>query len=535
MRGLFVASEMRMGLRQLLWQQRVRAFASGSVEAAPLARLEAARLSFPGAVSCTDPLDLIVHPPSAGGLALLGCNGGGKTLVARAIAHHDGESNDWVREGQLLRRTGWSPAATSSVSFESHEELLEEGGSVYQALCTRAHLSKAAKFLIVRFGLYQLLYRPITAISTGEIRKVLLARALASRPSLLVLDNAFDGLDVDARRKLADLISTTLRGFTPWSLVQGVDSSAVAHTQVLLITQRAEELVDEIRTVSFVNPRTVDGSRDTGAALGGLRTVARARGEPAAVLMTAALGANHDGSDAHACRAGALPTAAEVAAALGDGSSADTPADTPLVEARGLRVVRDEAVLLAGLDWTVRRGEHWLIAGGNGAGKSTLSKLLARADAEALGADGRLSVLGSRLHAARAPYSGGGVSGLPVREGISWVSTELHLSMSRSSLFAWQVLEGTGGKDAPLEHGQRAEQAAVHVARWLGLEETLLSRRFDELSQGGLTRRMSHARLPQTRPRPELTGCPCHRPVCRRAETSATRHGASEASSDPRA
>ena len=200
----------------------------------PLMLLSAAVVGFPGEAATTSALDFAVMPAVAGGHALLGRTGHGKTLLAQALAHgeppplpkHQAADHDsWLREGQFERRGVWSAQAVSQVSFESHERLLDEGGTVYQALCTRAHLSAAAKFLIVRFGLYHLLYRPVSAISTGEIRKVLLARALSTRPRLLILDNAFDGLDVDSRRALAELISTTLRGFSPL-LVQGVDSSA---------------------------------------------------------------------------------------------------------------------------------------------------------------------------------------------------------------------------------------------------------------------------------------------------------------------
>jgi len=194
-----------------------------------LAALQAASFGFPGSPSLTAPIDLTIHAASSGGHALLGRNGFGKTLLAQALA----DSNDaWLRGGAVSRREGWTPRSLSLVSFESHEAILADGGTVYQALSTRAHLSAAAKFLIVRFGLYDLLYRPVTALSTGEIRKVLLARALASRPSLLVLDNAFDGLDMPSRSMLAELISMTLKGFSP-ILVQGVDASAPAHTQVL--------------------------------------------------------------------------------------------------------------------------------------------------------------------------------------------------------------------------------------------------------------------------------------------------------------
>ena len=44
----------------------------------------------------------------------------------------------------------------------------------------------------------------------------------------------------------------------------------------------------------------------------------------------------------------------------------------PLLHLHGLRVVRDRTTILDGLDWTVGRGEHWVILGRNGAGKSSL-------------------------------------------------------------------------------------------------------------------------------------------------------------------
>lgn len=43
-----------------------------------------------------------------------------------------------------------------------------------------------------------------------------------------------------------------------------------------------------------------------------------------------------------------------------------------MLDLRALRVVRGRTTILAGLDWTLRRGEHWVILGPNGAGKSSL-------------------------------------------------------------------------------------------------------------------------------------------------------------------
>ena len=84
--------------------------------------------------------------------------------------------------------------------------------------------------------------------SSGTRRSAV--KALA-RSQLLALVNASDGLDVPSRETLKELISHTLLGFGQL-LVQGVDASATARTQVLLLTHREEEIVPEVATVSWL-------------------------------------------------------------------------------------------------------------------------------------------------------------------------------------------------------------------------------------------------------------------------------------------
>ena len=133
---------------------------------APLAALRAAELAHG-----TAKLDLDIADADAGGHALLGRNGSGKSLVGRALC---GDAH--IKSGALDR-----PARTAHVSFEAHEALAKEDVTVYEALGKLQ--TKASKYLAVRFGLHPLLWRPVKAVSTGEIRKVLLARALSARRS----------------------------------------------------------------------------------------------------------------------------------------------------------------------------------------------------------------------------------------------------------------------------------------------------------------------------------------------------------------
>lgn len=70
------------------------------------------------------------------------------------------------------------------------------------------------------------------------------------------------------------------------------------------------------------------------------------------------------------------------------------PTRSPLLDLRGLRIVRGRTTILAGLDWTVRRGEHWVILGPNGAGKSSL---LAALTGYLTPSGGEVEVLGRRF------------------------------------------------------------------------------------------------------------------------------------------
>jgi iron complex transport system ATP-binding protein len=81
-------------------------------------------------------------------------------------------------------------------------------------------------------------------------------------------------------------------------------------------------------------------------------------------------------------------TSARLSAVTGPSQRGD------VVRLRQVAVVRDERALLAGIDWTVGRGERWAVLGPNGSGKTTL---LAVAGARLWPTRGEVEVLGHRL------------------------------------------------------------------------------------------------------------------------------------------
>lgn len=93
----------------------------------------------------------------------------------------------------------------------------------------RAHGGEA----LARVGVAHLADRPVNAMSTGEARRVLIARALVTRPRVLVLDEPTTGLDVVAREAfLSDLRRIARDG-----------------TTLLLITHHLEEILPEVERV----------------------------------------------------------------------------------------------------------------------------------------------------------------------------------------------------------------------------------------------------------------------------------------------
>ena len=456
--------QQRLASRLLLRHSSSAASAAAAVadapsdEIVPLVELHQAVLGYPGKMTTTTrPIDFIIQPASSGGHALIGANASGKSLISNTIASQG--SVEYLRQGHFFTDKPWYSTTVAHVSFESHEEILENGGSVTKAISRGGQLSKAAQFLIVRFGLYHLLHRDVGTLSTGEIRKVMLVRALAERPRLLILDNAFDGLDVPSREKLKELVSRTIQGFRPDILVQAVSARDTAHTQVLLLTHRPEEVVEEIEHISVLKsiPGEIFGDLDSFPrhSMSSHALFEKALGVVGGREETMVEPWNDDNI---------LPSVDDIKA-VWEGSIPETIGN-PLVTAKCLNVRRGDATLLHDLNWQVKAGERWLVAGGNGAGKSTLSRLLAKSE-EGFQTDSLMidtNVEGTLLGEAEG-----------IRPGVGWVSTERHMKASK-------LQQAT--RDILFSNGSTPRAVGLAVAKWMDINENILDQPFYRLSQG---------------------------------------------------
>lgn len=474
--------------------------------------------------------DFAISKPErkGGGHLLLGRNGSGKSLLVDFLTNPDkygdalssSSSSHSLADGENHTASSYD---VTSVSFDSHKQLLEENpdSSVYRILTEDGFggtLSKAAQYLVVRFGLFPLLYRRVSTLSTGEIRKCLIIRALCdgganskhkgdltkqkfrsrqNDPKLVILENAFDGLDADSRLELRSIVSKTIRGLDKSGklLIQQVQASSVRPIQVFMSTHRPEEIMDEISTVSMA---IFD---DEGNHTRRVVTFERPIGMTREKLLNTALeldevhasGSADDSKSVH--QVDAFPSAEEIRAVwLRDNGSKEDLPDTLLsldrVQVQRPRDNVDEpshlrekkmsdssdnlVTLLHEMTWKIEKGQRWIIAGGNGAGKSTLTRFLLQGSGLGSSRDDNDSILGT-YH-------------VDPRTRIGWMSTESHLQMVVGQDENKNESTQTGVWDVLCDGGRIREDIANTFASWIIGDRDRLEQikilQFNQLSQG---------------------------------------------------
>ncbi|MFF7159723.1 ATP-binding cassette domain-containing protein [Streptomyces sp. NPDC008139] len=155
-------------------------------------------------------------------VGLVGPNGSGKSTLLRAVYRSLRPAGGVVRVGgddvwALSARTAARRTAavlqdaTGNTTGLTVTEIVALGRSPHHGLLGRdgADDHRAVEDALDRCGVRPFADREYATLSGGERQRVLLARALAQRPQLLVLDELTNHLDIRARFELLDLIRTT--------------------------------------------------------------------------------------------------------------------------------------------------------------------------------------------------------------------------------------------------------------------------------------------------------------------------------------
>lgn len=372
--------------------------------------------------------------------AVIGPNGSGKSTLVGILT-----DSVPVIKGHTVRTC--PPDAVRSLSFEmvdhlmAREELREdarhfanrqdetttareiiapEAGGKHQAAIDR--IAQALDIL-------HLLDRSFVCLSSGEIRKVLLARALFGRPQLLILDEPYEGLDSAAAENLSQMLPRLMQ----------------SGTSVILVTHQLHRISRHFTDVLCVKSGRV-----------------MALGPREEILVPDILDNLYDHR----------PTEAQITPAAGP--QVATNGNPELICLENTTVAYGEKVVLDRLNWTFREGEHWAVLGPNGSGKSTLVKLVTGDHPQAYA---------NRMRLFGRPR-GTGESIWDIKKQIGLVSSELQLRYRKGT----RVIDviRSGFFDSVGIYRNCSRQQCQTADRWLVTVnlETKREAPFDQLSYG---------------------------------------------------
>jgi iron complex transport system ATP-binding protein len=165
-------------------------------------------------------VDLVVEPGDW--VAIVGPNGAGKTSLLHAVAGLIPAIGDLrvagLDPGQAARRQ-----VARVVALMPQRPVVPEGTTVRElvALGRTPHLRRfgtetaadrdAVERTLDRLELIELAERPALGLSGGELQRVVLGRALAQEPRVLLLDEPTSALDIGHQQGVLDLVDTLRR------------------------------------------------------------------------------------------------------------------------------------------------------------------------------------------------------------------------------------------------------------------------------------------------------------------------------------
>lgn len=321
-------------------------------------------------------------------VAITGLNASGKTLLVNMLTGKSllAGGSAFFHRAEAIRYLPFRDAygtADASYYYQQRWNMGDQGE--LQTVCGSLGLCSDAKLrdeLIQLFDFEHLIDKPLIYLSSGELRKFQLMKALFAQPEVLILDNPYIGLDASTRQSLTALLQRL---------------SEQQKTSLILVTPLMDDIPQFITHVYQMKDK-VCLPRQT-------------RGEYLAQLDMSSFERKNSSEMVEAILQ--LP----VGQAAWPASDWDKDKALPQVvkmDRVGLRY--GQRTILQDLDWEIRAGERWALSGENGAGKSALLSLVCADNPQAYAC--RITLFGRRR--------GSGESIWEIKRHIGYISPEMH-------------------------------------------------------------------------------------------------------------
>lgn len=324
-----------------------------------------------------------------------------------------------------------------SEAYSKADESIGHGLSAEEQQSMVGDMREKRSLLKELFHLDLLEDKYIISLSSGELRKFQLARALGGAPRMLVMDNPFVGLDTEARLQLRDLLKVLISEYG---------------LQVVLVVSRREDVPDFITHVLPVE---------------GCRLLPKQTRDE---YLRSCVDESYAGLSAEAEEwIMHLPEHN-----LGEAGQFYSGHGGEILKFCNVSIRYGERTILKDLNWTVREGERWALSGENGAGKSTLLSLVCADNPQGYAC--HIELFGHER--------GSGESIWEIKRHIGYVSPEMHRAYLRDMKAVSIVASGLHDTVGLYTH-PRQEQLEVCLGwmKVLGISH-LADRSFLKLSSG---------------------------------------------------
>jgi molybdate transport system ATP-binding protein len=356
---------------------------------------------------------------------ILGANNSGKSALAALLANQ-GERLSGQRE--VTSRYAWVSVEQQQALIEAErqkdcadildiipvpttvEEILYEG--LEQPYQDATLLDQ----VLTLFSLSPLLHRPFRALSTGETRKLLLAKALLSKAELLILDEPWDGLDRHATTELARMFELLNQQLT-----------------FVFVLNRLSEVPSYCKQVVLMSAGTIQWQTEVND--------------------------NLDETLSHIQQLRHMQQTELSLPERDEERFAPHPLDAsaPLVKLTQAKVNYGDNVVFQKLDWTIEPNQHWQVTGPNGSGKTCLLNLITGDHPQCYVND--IHVFGFKR--------GSGESIWQIKQYIGYMSNALHLDY-RVNCSLLQVILSGFYDSIGLYHNPTTKQKSL-AQNWLAL------------------------------------------------------------------
>lgn len=275
-------------------------------------------------------------------------------------------------------------------------------------------------------GIEKILDRGLKYMSTGEIRRTLLARALISGKKLLILSDPFAGLDIESRTILLDFINTIQKKHI---------------TNVILAMERWHEIPDAITNVLEIRNKIVSFCGN--------------RNDYENFLCEKNKNLKNQNEEEKKNLSEALEnTFNETKFLQTEKSNSEV-----LIEMNHVNVGWGENKVLVDLNWKLYKNEHWLIRGPNGSGKTTFLELITGDNKQVYANDVHLFGI----------KRGSGESIWDIKKQLGIVSYQLHVEYRMLGGISLQNVIISGFKDSIGLYEKPTDIEISAAKKWLSL------------------------------------------------------------------